>query len=164
MRKCKVTAGVAILKLKLSCYRNSEEALGERDGNGVYNARRNNKPVREGENPLSCLFLPSPAFQFILCIMRFLTFFRVTVLSQTLIFSTWFNMSVYLQPRMQSRTMKNRTARGLKGKLFNFQNVYKIYSGVSQMSKINSNFWENSKLDMKNNLSACSKERGNDNK
>lgn len=60
--------------------------------------------------------------------------------------------------------MKNRTARGLKGKLFNFQNVYKIYSGVSQMSTINSNFGENSKLDMKNNLSACIKERGDDNK
>lgn len=36
------------MKLKLSCCRNSEEVFRERDGNGVYNARRNNEPVREG--------------------------------------------------------------------------------------------------------------------
>lgn len=51
-------AGVAILKLKFSCCRNSEEVFGERDGNGVYNARRNNKPVRGGEESTK---LPVPA-------------------------------------------------------------------------------------------------------
>lgn len=61
-------AGVVILKLKLSCCGNSEEALGERDGNGVHNARRNNKPVREGgestELPVPALssFLVSPVY------------------------------------------------------------------------------------------------------
>lgn len=37
--------------------------------------------------------------------------------------------------------MKHRTARGLKGKVVKFQNVGKIYSGTSQMSKIDSNFF-----------------------
>lgn len=51
-------AGVAIWKLKLSCRRNSEEALGERDGNGAYNARRSNTPIREGGESTK---LPVPA-------------------------------------------------------------------------------------------------------
>lgn len=63
-----------------------------------------------------------------------------------------------MQPRIKSTTVKSKTAGDLKEKLFSFQNVGKIYYGISQMSKTDSNFLKNPKLDTKNNLSAISRE------